>query len=1481
MAAISHAHPLMKLRSVDLEEVGLRRAGSQECHQPAGDFMQDRGGADDRIALCVPDLLVDLIKRKSWHRLLVQQRWGAGAGIKHIIPNWPPESWRPAERSTSAPGSVDFSWYALGHLVQTITEIAESLPVQPPPAALIEEDAEDMGRHDVRGSLGRVAATLQAWQNSLEGKKMTDAAQKASAMAHAFALENPSWAQLHEYLDSFVSITTDLGTESSLAYFHVNLKDLFPPWHDLEPLEADADDIVMHLDRAEAPAEDVPRQRYFLPNALPIMGMQHCVHNLLKEAHTSLTGWSEFWQDLKNLESLLNWPFRRRRLIVTCIRCSPLHHMEEAFSRFSQSLYEPRWHEVASFIAKLGPLLGPLRSVWDPQRFEQGGVDVDGGPLSSAPAGAAAFDPHALTRCLQSAKFAAYVVLVARLDQCPEELVSWAEACYCHECILQGLKQHQKHQVLKEHFAAVGGCSCPMAGKRAPELAAGHLETVFNEMCQQALAGIFLDMPLPLSAADQTHIISELQRAQNHVKLALFAKLQHWQRMPWLACGLAHHEESVARRVACDILASFDQCSEPELHHRLTQQFLTEPLHADLVRFANGAAFSTLSAGFQSSVVRLHFVPVVESIIESKHAVSTRLHKRDTHAGPVMVSLHNRMVILERRLEFEKRFLNQLAMKLSGARHLGSTPVKLGLHRHPLLVELENVKGRRAVAAHLQKPLTAIIYRTDLEGQYKPLKEARGQHNAFHKKNESLMSQALQDRAQSGSAVAVVPQDQVRHSLILDHFRAVASCSTESAVVFSLPIDAGVSVQPLSEFFSKPEGRLGNHPSGRVEPEAEGASHLEHVFFTMTKARPSANHHLYVHPGAGQSLKSSHVAVALHPSQAVADPGQFSVACEGSGEHGRSDNIALLNTLCSRPSDLETHLQQWSVQPTLEYSTRSGNAQVKQLLTHMISLSYFVEEGDFYVPHPEMKPVAERLCGEGVLQRSPFGGYALLRQDLSKLTLHWKIKDPEPVCAARSHLALEDHTAYELLLKLEGLGFTWRQWPSSQKQRQLALPYSPGKDKLWYSTRAMPPQAYFLALVKAEDIVAAGVHTEIPHGRDRKVYEAILAGEPLPVQMVRGRKRAAIMDADAELPLPLPALPDKPRRQRQRREPTEAIAARDGDNAAEESCDDAMGAVAAVAADDVGHATDVVDHASNSGSAAGTDDLNERLLALFEDAPCEEDPAAAEPDQVPAASLGSDVGVERREVVGPGALNASGSSSPAPPAPPVPAQAAAEARVIRRRPRAEAEAEGDEGGLVSVRRLLSSSRWGVFRITPKQPKSKGGGTYGGYEGTCPFHKKNELTSCKKFCGIRGPEESDRDLAFRQVLYWCCQARDFSRQRDHLRATLHPTPAMPILISRRIDDPPAGEVKNDDELDAEDEAAVRRANRAAGSRAKAKASKAKAKPKAKVAAKAEARHASASSSSSSSSKSGGSDNRSSGTGSSGSSSGSSTGSSTDA
>ena len=1228
------------------------------------------------------------------------------------------------------------------------------------------------------------------------GKKMSDAAQKASAMAHSFALENPSWADLHAYLDSFVSVTTDLGAESSLAYFHVDLKELFPSWHDLNPLEIDGED--MHVQAGE-PRVQVLGQRYFLPNALPVMGMQHCVHNLLKQVHTTLEHWHEFWQDLKNLESLLNWPFRRRRFIVTCVRGSPFQHLEERFEGFSQSLYEARWHEVAKFVGKVRPLLGPLRSVWDVQRFERGGVDEDGGPLSSAPVGAAAFDPHALTRSLQCPRFGAYVCLVNKLEQCPEQLASWAENCTCHEFVCEGMSQYKRQELLKTHYEITG--VCPMAGKRAPELAAGHAEHVFQEICDRALADILIDAPLPLPPEGQQQIISELQRAQNHLKLLLFAKLQHWQRMPWLACGLAHHSEDVARDVARKILLSFEECSDAELHHRLTQQFLAQPLYAELERFAGGLSFEQTSPDFQTAVMRLRFVPVVETIIESKHAVSTRLHKRDTHAGPVMVSLYNRMVILEQRLEHEPGFFCKLAQQMAGARHLGTLPAKLGLHRHPLFIELENSKGRRGVAAFLQKPLTAVIYRTDLDGQYKPLTTARRQHEHFHKQNEDRIQSALQEHKGSQQALGV--GDQVRHALILDHFRTVASSSDGRAMVFSLPSHAQVSMQRLADFFAKPDARQSARNSGVLEDCAEDlqaasnddqAAGSRPVFFTVTKARPSANHHLYVHPGAGPSLKSKHVAIALH-SSAPAVAGQFSVSCQNVESQGAGDGIAILSTCDGNPADLEAGLKCWSTDSALEYSTPDGGSEVKDLLSHMVDLRYFVDEGDYYVPHPDKAEIAERLCSQGYLESNRMGGFAVGKSGLAKLTLHWKVKDPQPLCSVRAGLAIEDLTAYELVLKLEEEGFSWCRLPPAAK-RQLALPYAPGREKVWYSTHALPPLAYFQALLQAEEIITAGVHAEIAHGKDKKFYLAVLAGESVECR-TRHPKRRALLDADADLPLPCPA---QQARSKQRRR---------GLPAAPESLPAGFDA---------------------PGSPdSQPDSVMQELLQYFDSSEPEEN--KVEGGAVVEGGIGDFLAAPdtpEAPTPPPGRDAPPAPSSPQPPNSEVVPGGVEGVAGHREGGHAGADAERDD--LVHVQRMLSSSRWGVCRLTPKQPGSKGGGRYGGFEGTCPFHKRNNVTGCKKYVSIKGPGDEPRDKAFRQVLYWCCQAHDVSRQREHLRVPLEPVPDMAVLQARKITSGPAGPVKSDIELDAEEAAAGRRRERAeAKGAAKAKA-KVKAKPK---------------------------------------------------
>ena len=154
-----------------------------------------------------------------------------------------------------------------------------------------------------------------------------------------------------------------------------------------------------------------------------------------------------------------------------------------------------------------------------------------------------------------------------------------------------------------------------------------------------------------------------------------------------------------------------------------------------------------------------------------------------------------------------------------------------------------------------------------------------------------------------------------------------------------------------------------------------------------------------------------------------------------------------------------------------------------------------------------------------------------------------------------------------------------------------------------------------------------------------------------------------------------------------------------------------------------------------------------------------------------------------------------------------------------------------EDEVAAARDLLSSSRFGSFTITPKQ--AKGPGNFGGYQGSCRFHKKNNLTGCKRFVSIKGPTSEDREAAFDQILYWCTQARDFNRQRWHIGTSLQPTPSR-ALLARRIDEIPE-DVQDDDELDRANAVAARPA--AAKRKAKPKASKAK--PKARGKAKAAA------------------------------------------
>ena len=113
---------------------------------------------------------------------------------------------------------------------------------------------------------------------------------------------------------------------------------------------------------------------------------------------------------------------------------------------------------------------------------------------------------------------------------------------------------------------------------------------------------------------------------------------------------------------------------------------------------------------------------------------------------------------------------------------------------------------------------------------------------------------------------------------------------------------------------------------------------------------------------------------------------------------------------------------------------------------------------------------------------------------------------------------------------------------------------------------------------------------------------------------------------------------------------------------------------------------------------------------------------------------------------------------------------------------------------------VETFRWGAFRFTPKgSPNTEGFG----WEASCPFHRKNDSTGCKKSLSVAVAGSSDR--AIHALKYWCTAALDVDRQWKHLNAVdIHGELPGEALIEAKIihaDAKPSVHVVPDSQLDA--------------------------------------------------------------------------------
>ena len=151
---------------------------------------------------------------------------------------------------------------------------------------------------------------------------------KIRAWLHALALEHGSDEVMVDALQSFVSLTTDLGAESGIAdYECLRWRDFLPRWQDDVRLEMDGEPLDgCPLGRGAQPEA-------LLPRGFVCPGVLHIIDNAFLDMADCLPGWLDWYDGLTSILTVLSSDSHRQRFVYHCVRNGPRPDLEHKFQR--------------------------------------------------------------------------------------------------------------------------------------------------------------------------------------------------------------------------------------------------------------------------------------------------------------------------------------------------------------------------------------------------------------------------------------------------------------------------------------------------------------------------------------------------------------------------------------------------------------------------------------------------------------------------------------------------------------------------------------------------------------------------------------------------------------------------------------------------------------------------------------------------------------------------------------------------------------------------------------------------------------------------------------------------------------------------------------------------------------------------------------------------------------------------------------------
>ena len=612
------------------------------------------------------------------------------------------------------------------------------------------------------------------------GGRSANASHRLSAFLHSLHLVTGDFDVLGQLLSRLVSITTDLGVESLLTKLepfslHEMLPFFEPPAAAARPCD-DAEDgfvVIPEQDNGEgqedeamfavrpessldvmapnadaasqAPADSTDPSNTSLQACRGVGGLLHIIHNAFKDLGSCMSHYEEQVSNMAVLSKFLSERHSKERLIAKCFSegLPAEAPFKFAVQTFSSQCYRPRWGTVAKCSLDLQKVLPALRHGWSMDKY------LDGGNAASASKEGTSIEQ--VDRLVRCHFFEAYLIVLSCFAKLTLHLVAWSESCPCHWHLLTAGGAAAMEPSVRRLLE-----SCPMRGRRAPELAMNGFMAELAAFSSRSAASLAQRFPCDLPDDSRSCIVHDFELGRSFLTSVLAMKTSHFRSFPFKLAALAFHDQERAREVwSCvrDIFGEGDTQEADMLRKHAPRLFKPHVMQqADQWYF--GADMMSCS-DFAAEVASLALAPTAERRVESQHARTQKGSKKSPCHSPAYMSLQIRSKDLRSEVcQDPKAFVSRLAPCVHQCRSYRKAAERMRLGLHPAV---RNPLSRKQVRC---RTVRDALYRADMLSQ--------------HQEMPDVFVRASQTKPQAAQPLADQPDEasplgRLLHQLALEH----------------------------------------------------------------------------------------------------------------------------------------------------------------------------------------------------------------------------------------------------------------------------------------------------------------------------------------------------------------------------------------------------------------------------------------------------------------------------------------------------------------------------------------------------------------------------------------------------------------------------------------------------------------------------------------------------------------------------------------